>query len=101
MICALALWRCCSGERLAATLPASSRAPESRAPSSSAGLLLAPLFLTGLLGIGYEVLTIRVVSQILENTIYTFAVLLAAYLLGTAFGAALRNRLSRSFDTAL
>jgi spermidine synthase len=97
MLCALALWRCCS-ERLVATLPAGSRAPESHARSPSAGLLLAPLFLTGLLGIGYEVLTIRVVSQILENTIYTFAVLLAAYLLGTAFGAALRNRLSRSFD---
>jgi spermidine synthase len=94
MLCALALWRCCGGERLAARLPSESRVPESRA-----GLLLAPLFLTGLLGIGYEVLTIRVVSQILENTIYTFAVLLAAYLLGTAFGAALRNRLSSSFDS--
>jgi spermidine synthase len=57
--------------------------------------LLAPLFLTGLLGIGYEVLTIRVVSQILENTIYTFAVLLATYLMGTALGAALHGRLAR------
>jgi spermidine synthase len=47
---------------------------------------LAPLFLTGLLGIGYEVVAIRVVSQILENTVYTFAVLLAVYLFGTAFG---------------
>ncbi len=65
-------------------------------PAALAGL--APLFLTGLLGIGYEVLTIRVISQILENTIYTFAMLLAAYLLGTALGATLRNRLARSFS---
>jgi len=89
MICAFALWRCGDGERLAATPASSSRARL---------LLLVPLFLTGLLGIGYEVLTIRVVSQILENTIYTFATLVAAYLLGTAFGAALRNRLAKSFD---
>src|SRR5215510_5792518 len=67
------------------------------APGSIMTRKLAPLFLTGLLGIGYEVLTIRVVSQVLENTIYTFAVLLAAYLLGTAFGAALQNRLARSY----
>ncbi len=61
------------------------------------GRLLAPLFLTGLLGIGYEVLTIRVVSQILENTLYTFAVLLAAYLLGTALGAALQSRIAKRY----
>ncbi|MCB1740315.1 MAG: fused MFS/spermidine synthase [Gammaproteobacteria bacterium] len=46
------------------------------------------LFMTGLLGIGYEVLVIRVLSQILENTVYTFACLLSVYLLGTAVGAA-------------
>lgn len=55
-------------------------------------IVLAPLFLTGLLGIGYEVLTVRVLSQILENTIYTFAILLACYLAGTALGAALYAR---------
>jgi spermidine synthase len=58
---------------------------------------LAPLFITGLLGIGYEVLTIRVVSQILENTIYTFAMLLAVYLLGTALGAALHGQIARRY----
>ena len=47
------------------------------------------LFGSGLLGIGYEVLAVRVLSQVTENTIYSQAVLLAIYLLGTAVGAAL------------
>src|SRR5262249_55409522 len=44
--------------------------------------------LTGLLGIGYEVLVVRVLSQVAENTVYTFAMLLAVYLAGSAAGAA-------------
>ncbi len=50
------------------------------------------LFFTGLLGIGYEILVIRVLSQILENTVYTFAVVLSVYLMGTALGSALYQR---------
>ena len=42
------------------------------------------LFCTGLLGIGYEVLVVRVLSQVLENTIYSFAGVLSVYLFGTA-----------------
>jgi spermidine synthase len=73
-------------------------APHSADPSQAPGRgWAAPLFLTGLLGIGYEVLTIRVVSQILENTVYTFAALLSVYLLGTACGAALQSRLARRY----
>ena len=52
-------------------------------------LLLA---VTGCLGIGYEVLVVRVLSQVTENTVYTFAMLLAIYLVGTAFGAAVWQR---------
>ncbi|HEY0686372.1 MAG TPA: fused MFS/spermidine synthase [Steroidobacter sp.] len=47
---------------------------------------------TGLLGIGYEVLVVRALSQIAENTVYTFALLLAVYLIGTALGAAIHAR---------
>jgi spermidine synthase len=50
------------------------------------------LFFTGLIGIGYEVLVVRVLSQVLENTIYSFAGVLAVYLLGTAGGAALYQK---------
>jgi spermidine synthase len=50
------------------------------------------LAITGLLGIGYEVLVVRVLSQVTENTVYTFALLLAVYLVGTALGAAAYHR---------
>lgn len=50
------------------------------------------LFMTGLLGIGFEVLVVRVLSQVAENTVYTFAMLLAVYLAGTAIGAAVYQR---------
>lgn len=50
------------------------------------------LFVTGLLGIGFEVIMVRVLSQVFENTIFSFANLLIIYLLGTACGAALYQR---------
>ncbi len=65
-----------------------------------AGRGLLPLLVaTGLLGIGYEVLVVRVLSQVAEDTVYTFAMLLAVYLAGTALGAALyQHWLSGSGD---
>ena len=57
----------------------------------SAGVLIV-LFLTGLVGIGYEVAAVRALAQLLENTVYSFAAALAAYLLGTTIGAALYQR---------
>jgi len=55
------------------------------------------LAVTGLLGIGYEVLVVRVLSQVAENTVYTFAILLAVYLVGTTLGAAAYARWACSF----
>lgn len=64
--------------------------PESpRAALPGARRIQVLLVATGLLGIGYEVLVVRVLSQVAENTVYTFAILLAVYLVGTALGAAL------------
>ena len=60
-------------------------------PRSPLPLLLL-LAATGFLGIGYEVLVVRVLSQVTENTVYTFAMLLATYLVGTALGAAAWQR---------
>ncbi len=65
-----------------------SRDPAPAAPT----VLLGLLFATGLLGIGYEVVAIRALSQVLENTVFSFAALLATYLLGTAIGAGLYHR---------
>ena len=61
--------------------------------SVSSGLtpshLLFIAAVTGLLGIGLETVVLRVLSQVMENTIYSFAGILSVYLLGTAAGAAL------------
>ena len=64
------------------TRPASAPGPQS-SPRP-----LAMLALSGLLGIAYEVLAVRVLSQVAEDTVYTFALLLAVYLAGSALGAA-------------
>ncbi len=62
------------------------------------GALVLTLFVTGLLGIGYEVLVVRLLSQVLENTVYSFASALVVYLLGTACGAAAYHRLAGRRD---
>jgi spermidine synthase len=54
--------------------------------------LRVAVFLTGLLGIGYEVAGVRVLAQVLENTVYTYAAALAVFLLATALGAAVYQR---------
>ena len=83
----------CAGLALrifAAPVPAST-IPVAALPAN-APALLGLLAATGLLGIGYEVLVVRVLSQIAENTVYTFAILLAVYLIGTTCGAAAYGR---------
>lgn len=55
-------------------------------------VLLLAIFATGLVGVGLEVVGVQILSQVLQNTVYTFANVLAVYLLGTAIGAALYPR---------
>ena len=57
------------------------------AQGERARAVLVRLAVTGFLGIGYEVTVVRVLSQVTEDTVFTFALLLAVYLLGTAGGA--------------
>ena len=87
---ALWIWR----PQTLAIMPASNARPGR--PGSKSGdtalqgeLVGRLLFLTGILGVGYEVLAVRVLSQVTENTVYSYALLLAVYLLGTALGAAI------------
>ncbi len=80
------------------------RVPDDEAPTLDASrdpdpdvadepwLLLVVLFATGLFGVGLEVVGVQVLGQILENTVYTFADILAVYLVGTAIGAAAYTR---------
>ncbi len=63
-----------------------------KAVGANARAALARLAFSGLLGIGYEMLVVRVLSQVAEDTVYTFALLLAVYLVGTAAGAAACQR---------
>lgn len=74
--CALLAGTALQSRHAKAPVPATSNRP------------LVLLALTGLLGIAYEVLAVRVLSQVAEDTVYTFALLLAVYLAGSALGAA-------------
>lgn len=96
-VCAILNFGCAA---LALRLPARVEQAVSTVPPQTAPASLLPLLAaTGLLGIGYEVLLVRALSQIAENTVYTFAILLAVYLIGTTLGAALyANWLIRSAD---
>ncbi|MES2717442.1 MAG: fused MFS/spermidine synthase [Pseudomonadota bacterium] len=91
LVCAaLAAWR-------GWTLPGTPTGPQAPPPPRPAALpgrrtAVALLAATGLLGIAQEVLVVRVLSQVAENTVYTFALLLAVYLVGTAGGAAAFQR---------
>ena len=83
--------------------PASGRAPTQAdaGPRPVEGLRLPiTLFATGLLGIAFEILVVRLAAQVMQNTIYTFAGLLAAYLLGTAAGGLLWQRAARRVQDA-
>ncbi len=85
---------------LARTSPANAPPAVQAAARGPQSKLLLMLFASGLLGIGCEVLVVRVLSQITENTVYTFAILLAVYLLGTAAGAAVHPSLARRWPDA-
>jgi uncharacterized membrane protein YfcA len=63
-----------------------------RTETFSSARLSVILLSTGFLGIGYEVLVIRMLSQVLEDTVYSFASALTVYLFGTACGATLYQR---------
>jgi spermidine synthase len=75
-------------------------AREAATGEAGAPLVHALLFGTGLAGVGLEVVGVQVLSQPLENTVYTFADVLAVYLLGTAAGAWIYGVAARRPDRA-
>ena len=56
------------------------------------------VFFTGLLGIGYEVLIVRNLSQVFQNTVYSYAFSLSVYLFGTAAGAGIYHRYANDYS---
>jgi spermidine synthase len=60
------------------------------------------LFMTGVLGIAYESLVIRGLSQVFYNTVYTYAITLSVYLTGSSIGGFLFQKfLSHCRDSRL
>ncbi|NBT56999.1 MAG: spermidine synthase, partial [Betaproteobacteria bacterium] len=103
--CALLAWRSWGREinpeaSVAEPSPDAGIDLDSSTPLATPLAIALRLFLTGLLGIGYEVLAVRVLSQVTENTVYTYALLLAVFLLGTALGAALVRRADPALDAS-
>lgn len=96
--CAAAVLVMARGETARDGAPPSAIAAEHAGASLSRGRLLLTLALTGMLGIGFEVLGTRVLARALENTVYTFAAVLTVYLLGTALGAAVFQRVLQRFE---
>ena len=97
MIC-IALDVLCGGAALA-VFPRTPRAPALPAlDRRRARRALTQLAVTGFLGISYEVLVVRVLGQVTEDTVYTFALLLGVYLAGSAAGAAGYQRWLRDRD---
>jgi spermidine synthase len=96
-LCAALAWWLWRDVPVMPTAAAGAPAPAEAAPGHRVSTLLVA---TGVLGIGYEVLAVRVLSQVTESTVYSYALLLAMYLLGTAAGAAIYQRLAHRADDA-
>jgi spermidine synthase len=98
LLCLAGLNAVCAVSALALG-PAAAQAPtaaDKSHPQMTGQLRLSiALFTTGLLGIAFEVLVVRLAAQTMQDTIYTFAGLLAAYLLGTATGGLVWQRAGR------
>ena len=93
LLCAgVALWAFSQPAGTAAAAGGPDTGSAAQPPAQARRNALARLAATGLLGIGYEVVVVRVLSQVTEDTVYTFALLLAVYLVGSALGAAAYQR---------
>lgn len=84
-------------------VPAASAVPAAGrgGPELGGSRLGVMLGVSGLLGIGFEVLATRLLSQVLENTVFTYAAILAAFLGFTALGGFLQNRVAPDVRRAL
>ncbi|QOC22512.1 fused MFS/spermidine synthase [Wenzhouxiangella sp. AB-CW3] len=66
-----------------------------REPGRASSLLWALAFTSGLVAIAVEVVWTRMFAQVLQNSVYTYALVLVVFLLALTLGATLANRLSR------
>ncbi|MBC7414086.1 MAG: fused MFS/spermidine synthase [Herminiimonas sp.] len=103
LVCAVVAW-CAWGQQTGVVTDLQTPTPgrvgvgPAQEPGTASGSIPTRLFMSGLLGVGYEVLAVRVLAQVTENTVYTYALLLGDFLIGTAVGAALLRRSGRIAD---
>lgn len=73
--------------------------PAANAVSGVAGLSSATItaiaFLSGFLALGLEVMWTRMLAQVLNNSVYSFAAILVTFLIALALGSGLANLLGR------
>ena len=70
-------------------------APAAGGSAESAWLLATVAGLSGALALGLEVLWTRMFAQVLQNSVYTFSIILVVFLAALAAGSAIANRLCR------
>jgi spermidine synthase len=96
LVCLAGVNALCAVGTLALGLASDQMTPDTEdlQPQTIGGPRLAmTLFATGLLGIAFEVLVVRLAVEVMQDTVYTFAGLLAAYLVGTAAGGLIWQRI--------
>ena len=70
-------------------------APAPGGSAESAWLLATVAVLSGAFALGLEVLWTRMFAQVLQNSVYTFSIILVVFLAALAAGSAIANRLCR------
>ena len=80
-----------------ATTPVTSTPPSPR----RIHFILPLILISGALSFAYEVMWVRLLSQILGGSVYAFATMLASFLLGIALGSAIASRLATSRDRSV
>jgi spermidine synthase len=74
------------------TPPAATRGPDASSAGSESTHLLGIAAVVGALGLGLEVLWIRMFAQVLHNSVYSFTAVTIAFLLAITLGAAIAAR---------
>lgn len=70
--------------------------PEEESPAVSPRLVLTVMLLSGAIAFVYEILWSRLLAHVLGGSFYSFATMLASFLLGIAVGGLIGSRLARN-----
>ncbi|MFC1478962.1 fused MFS/spermidine synthase [Planctomycetota bacterium] len=91
---ALAAWGLARTEQGGGTVPEEDQVSESIKPVSR--ILLAGVFISGFVSIGYEIVWIRSIIPLLGADTYVFSAVLTMYLVGNVIGAWIGSRLAKT-----